>query len=130
MTIESTVLELASTLGIALTDIHNIYANAISGIAVINMVAIFLFITLMLIAFRVSVAWIIKRNITSGWDRDHERDTLIKFDSDDFFSLFVMVTITLFTLLISITIFSDTFQRFAYPEYFAIKEMLSLLGVI
>ena len=128
MTLDKTVLELANTLGIALTDIHAIYAEAIAGIAIINLIGFAIFCISLTIAFKLTVAMIIKKNLSSNYDSERERDELFKFDKDDFCPLILSMTFIFFIFAIATIECTSSVQRFSYPEYFAIKEMLSIIG--
>jgi hypothetical protein len=129
MTLDSTVLEIANTLGIALTDIHAIYAEAIAGIAIINLIGFAIFCIAMIVTFKVTVAKIIAKNLSSDYESERERNSLLKFDSDgDIWPLMFAMVVAFCVFLVATLECSAAVQRFSYPEYFAIKEMLSIIG--
>lgn len=129
MTLDKTVLELANTLGIALTDIHAIYAEAIAGIAIINLIGFVVFCIAMIITFKITVDKIIAKNLISDHESERERNTLLKFDSDDDIAPLVCVMICALVVFVTLLVTcAESVQRFSYPEYFAIKEMLSIIG--
>ena len=129
MTLDKTVLELANTLGIALTDIHGIYAEAIAGIAIINLIGFAVFCIAMVITFRVIIAKIIARNESSDYENERKRNSLSKLDwEEDFLGIFMAMFGAFFVIGISCIVCMEAVQRYSYPEYFAIRQMLSILG--
>ena len=129
MTLDKTVLELANTLGIALTDIHAVYAEAIAGIAIIKLIGLTLLCISLIVVFKLTVAWIIKRNLSSDYEHERTRDGLLKFNCGDDVLPLILIMACAATLFTVLTIeCASTVARCSYPEYFAIKEMLSILG--
>lgn len=128
MTLDKTVLELANTLGIALTDIHAIYAEAIAGIAIINLIGLALFYISLIVVFKLTVATIIKRNLSSDYGSDRKCDSLLKFDNDDIWNLIFIMAIAFCVLAVLLIECATAVRHYSYPEYFAIKEMLSIMG--
>lgn len=129
MTLDKTVLELANTLGIALTDIHTIYAEAIAGIAILNLIGFAVFCIAMIITLGIIIKNIIKRNESSNYESDRACNSFFKLDwEEEFPTVFMLMLCAFLVIGISCTVCVDAVQRFSYPEYFAIKEMLSIIG--
>ena len=129
MTLDKTVLELANTLGIALTDIHAIYAEAIAGIAIINLIGFVIFCIAMAITFGIIIKNIIKRNESSDYESERKCNSFFKLNwEEEFATVFMAMFGAFFVIGISCIVCTEALQRFSYPEYFAIKEMLSIIG--
>lgn len=122
---EDTVLKLANQLGIIVTDIHEIFAEAIAGIAVISYTTFLMFLILAYIGIRINVHIRIKLN--SKCLDNGDCNTWQDFDSYGVICVAIWSIIsTMVAFIISLATF-ECITHVLYPEYYAIREMLYIL---
>lgn len=106
MITDTIILNLANTLGIALSDIYTIYQEGVMGCAIINIILVLI--------------WL----ILTAWGYYHFRKIE---DAEDSFIFTVILWCVVGFILFGI---GDAIKPLLFTEYYAINEMLSTIGSI
>ena len=116
------ILTLANKLGIATEQIFAIFSESIKGIAALEMVILLICIIGLCLTTYFSYRFTKMRNYSPESDT-----TILTFDNDDWFEFIVAAIVFGAFWVIICTVAMSSMQKYYFPEYYAVKEMLALI---